>query len=161
DSGTEAAAPTVARAATPPGPLARGCALGAALAPAPARRPGAAAACATPARAGRGRRARSPQGDRRRDAAPAATGASREPLARRLDMGDYANLSLTVDIDLLQTGGGPPTLPTNLPTVLDPTAVVGGVLACLTSGDLGGAECRAVLRNVEQLLKLREECTKP
>ena len=100
----------------------------------------------------------------------------RDPqVARNLHMGDYTNLSVTLDINIdtgitLPTGlptlpTGIPTLPTNLPTtlptVIDPTVVIGDVLACLQSGSLTSPECQKVLALPEKLLKLREECAKP
>jgi phospholipid/cholesterol/gamma-HCH transport system substrate-binding protein len=97
----------------------------------------------------------------------------RDPqVARNLHMGDYTNLSITLDINLdtgitLPTGlpTGLPTLPTNLPTtlptVIDPTVVIGDVLACLQSGSLTSPECLKVLALPDKLLKLREECAKP
>ena len=97
----------------------------------------------------------------------------RDPqVARNLHMGDYTNLSVTLDINVetgitLPTGlpTGLPTLPTNLPTTLptlvDPTVVIGDVLACLQSGSLSSPECMKVLALPEKLLKLREECAKP
>jgi phospholipid/cholesterol/gamma-HCH transport system substrate-binding protein len=95
----------------------------------------------------------------------------RDPqVARNLHMGDYTNLSVTLDLDLggpaLPTGlpTGLPTLPTDLPTqlptILDPTVVLGDVLACLRSGSLTSTECRRVLESPQKLLKLREECAK-
>ena len=84
----------------------------------------------------------------------------RDPqVARNLHMGDYTNLSITLDVDVTG-GGGLPTLPTNLPTVLDPTLIVNDVLACLRSGSLASAECQKVLANIEKLTQLREECQK-
>ena len=76
----------------------------------------------------------------------------RDPqVARNLHMGDYTNLSVTLEIDLdtgvtLPTGlpTGLPTLPTNLPTtlptILDPTIILDNVLACLQSGDITSPE---------------------
>jgi phospholipid/cholesterol/gamma-HCH transport system substrate-binding protein len=96
----------------------------------------------------------------------------RDPqVARNLHMGDYTNLSVTLDINVetgitLPTGlpTGLPTLPTNLPTTLptlvDPTVIIGDVLACLQSGSLTSPECMKVLALPEKLLKLREECAK-
>ena len=59
----------------------------------------------------------------------------RDPqVARNLHMGDYTNLSITLDLDLTQS-----TLPTNptdvLPTELDPGQVLDNVLACIASGN--------------------------
>jgi phospholipid/cholesterol/gamma-HCH transport system substrate-binding protein len=96
----------------------------------------------------------------------------RDPqVARNLHMGDYTNLSVTLDLDLdtgvtLPTGlpTGVPTLPTSLPTtlptILEPTEVLDDVLACLQSGGLTSPECQQVLAAPEKLLRLREECAK-
>ena len=85
----------------------------------------------------------------------------RDPqVARNLHMGDYTNLSITLDVDIVGGASGTPTLPTNLPTVLDPTVVVNDVLACLQSGSLSSDACKKVLANVEKLVRLREECAK-
>ena len=84
----------------------------------------------------------------------------RDPqVARNLHMGDYTNLSITLDVDVTG-GGGLPTLPTNLPTVIDPTVIVNDVLACLQSGSLASPECQKVVANIEKLTQLREECQK-
>jgi phospholipid/cholesterol/gamma-HCH transport system substrate-binding protein len=84
----------------------------------------------------------------------------RDPqVARNLHMGDFTNLSVTLDIDV-RGGGGVPSLPTDLPSVIDPTVVVGDVLACLQSGSLASAACAEVLADLEKLTRLREECAK-
>ena len=86
----------------------------------------------------------------------------RDPqVARNLHMGDFTNLSITLDVDLTQSPVGLPSLPTNLPTVIDPTLIVNDVLACLQSGSLSSPECQKVLSNVQKLTQLREECQKP
>ncbi len=86
----------------------------------------------------------------------------RDPqVARNLHMGDYTNLSITLDVDVTGGGAGLPTLPTNLPTVIDPTVIVNDVLACLQSGSLSSPECKKVLANLQKLAQLREECQKP
>jgi phospholipid/cholesterol/gamma-HCH transport system substrate-binding protein len=103
----------------------------------------------------------------------------RDPqVARNLHMGDYTNLSVQLDLNIdanlptglptsLPTGlpTGLPTLPTDLPTslptVLDPTVILGDVLACLQSGSITSPECQKVLASPEKLLKLQEECAKP
>jgi phospholipid/cholesterol/gamma-HCH transport system substrate-binding protein len=85
----------------------------------------------------------------------------RDPqVARNLHMGDYTNLSITLDVDIAGGASATPSLPTNLPTVIDPTVVVGDVLACLQSGSLSSEACKRVLANVEKLLHLREECAR-
>lgn len=84
----------------------------------------------------------------------------RDPqVARNLHMGDYTNLSVQLEIDLTG-GGGPPTLPTNLPTEIDPTVVLDNVVACIESGSLGSAACQRVLASPEELLRLQRECAK-
>ncbi|MCD6640194.1 MAG: MCE family protein [Nocardioides sp.] len=83
----------------------------------------------------------------------------RDPqVARNLHMGDYTNLSITLDVDLKGGQGG---LPTNLPTEIDPTVVVDNVLRCLRSGSLGSDACKKVLATPGELLRLRETCQKP
>jgi phospholipid/cholesterol/gamma-HCH transport system substrate-binding protein len=83
----------------------------------------------------------------------------RDPqVARNLHMGDYTNLSVTLDIDLSQGTTGLPTLPTNLPTQVDPTVIVNNVLDCLASGDLTSPACQKVLATPTDLLKLQQEC---
>ncbi|MBD3944432.1 MCE family protein [Nocardioides ganghwensis] len=85
----------------------------------------------------------------------------RDPqVARNLHMGDYTNLSITLDVDVQGGLTSTPTLPTNLPTVIDPTVVVNDVLACLQSGSLTSEACAKVLANLEKLTRLREECAK-
>ena len=83
----------------------------------------------------------------------------RDPqVARNLHMGDYTNLSVTLEIDLSQGTTGLPTLPTNLPTQVDPTVIVNNVLDCLASSDLTSAACQKVLATPTDLLKLQQEC---
>ena len=84
----------------------------------------------------------------------------RDPqVARNLHMGDYTNLS--VELDLVIEESETPTLPTDLPTVIDPTIILNNVLKCIESGDLDSKACKKVLSNAESLAKLREECAKP
>jgi phospholipid/cholesterol/gamma-HCH transport system substrate-binding protein len=87
----------------------------------------------------------------------------RDPqVARNLHMGDYTNLSIQLEVDLsLGIDGVPTSLPTVLPTELDPTAVLGLVARCLASGDLQSKPCQKVLNDATLLLELREECAKP
>ena len=87
----------------------------------------------------------------------------RDPqVARNLHMGDFTNLSVELEVDLsLGVTGVPTGLPTLLPTELEPTAVVGAVLNCLSSADLTSKACQKVLGSVELLLQLKEECAKP
>lgn len=84
----------------------------------------------------------------------------RDPqVARNLHMGDYTNLSVTLEIDLTQ---GLPTSPTDiLPTELDPNVILQNVLDCIASGNLGSAACLKVLKNAEALAKLKEICQEP
>ena len=85
----------------------------------------------------------------------------RDPqVARNLHMGDYTNLSITLDIDIAGGASTSPSLPTNLPTVIDPTVVINDVLACLQSGSLTSEACKRVLANPQKLTQLREECAK-
>jgi phospholipid/cholesterol/gamma-HCH transport system substrate-binding protein len=85
----------------------------------------------------------------------------RDPqVARNLHMGDYTNLSIQLEVDL-SGGGGLPTLPTNLPTEIDPTVIVNNVLECIRSGSLSSEACQRVLATPSELLKLKEECEKP
>ena len=96
----------------------------------------------------------------------------RDPqVARNLHMGDYTNLSVTLDLNIdtgitLPTGipTGLPTLPTELPTtlptILDPTIILSNVLQCLQSGDITSAACQKVLATPEELAHLKEECAK-
>jgi phospholipid/cholesterol/gamma-HCH transport system substrate-binding protein len=83
----------------------------------------------------------------------------RDPqVARNLHMGDYTNLSIQMDVAVTD---GAPTLPTNLPTILDPGQVIDTVTRCLRSGDLTSRACRKLLNDAGGLAKLREECAKP
>jgi phospholipid/cholesterol/gamma-HCH transport system substrate-binding protein len=85
----------------------------------------------------------------------------RDPqVARNLHMGDYTNLSITLDVDVAGGASASPSLPTNLPTILDPTVVINDVLACIQSGSLTSDACKLVLANVQKLAQLREECAK-
>jgi phospholipid/cholesterol/gamma-HCH transport system substrate-binding protein len=85
----------------------------------------------------------------------------RDPqVARNLHMGDYTNLSVTLELDLSQGATGLPTLPTNLPSQIDPTVIVNNVLDCLTSGDLNSPACQKVLATPADLLTLQQECRK-
>ena len=84
----------------------------------------------------------------------------RDPqVARNLHMGDYTNLSITLDVDLTQ---GLPTDPTDvLPTQLNPGQLLQSVLDCIASGNLGSAACQQVLNTPAALLKLKEICQEP
>jgi phospholipid/cholesterol/gamma-HCH transport system substrate-binding protein len=85
----------------------------------------------------------------------------RDPqVARNLHMGDYTNLSITLDLDLSQQGL--PTNPTDvLPTELDPGQLVQAVLDCISSGSLTSAACQKVLNTPRALAKLKEICQEP
>ena len=86
----------------------------------------------------------------------------RDPqVARNLHMGDFTNLSITLDLELPTLPTTLPTLPTNLPSVINPTVIVDNVLACLRSGSLTSEACKRVLATPAELLRLREECQKP
>ena len=84
----------------------------------------------------------------------------RDPqVARNLHMGDYTNLSVTLDIDLTK---GLPNGPGDvLPTQLDPGALTQAVLDCIASGNLASAACQKVLNTPAALLKLKEICQEP
>lgn len=85
----------------------------------------------------------------------------RDPqVARNLHMGDFTNLSIQLEVDL-SGDGSLPTLPTNLPTEIDPTVIVNNVLACIQSGSLSSEACQRVLATPSELLQLKEECEKP
>jgi len=86
----------------------------------------------------------------------------RDPtVARNLHMGDYTNLSIKLDVNLQGEGAtGPPTLPTNLPTVINPTVILDDVLKCLQIGDPTSAACQRVLASPTKLLQLQQECQK-
>jgi phospholipid/cholesterol/gamma-HCH transport system substrate-binding protein len=81
----------------------------------------------------------------------------RDPqVARNLHMGDYTNLSIELDVSLTGGDDGPPTLPTNLPSELDPTVILDDVTKCLKSGDLTSKACQ----KLGDLAQLQEECRK-
>lgn len=86
----------------------------------------------------------------------------RDPqVARNLHMGDYTNLSIELDLDVTGQGDqGTPTLPTNLPSVIDPTVILDRVARCLQSGDPASKACQKVLANAEDLAQLQKECVK-
>jgi phospholipid/cholesterol/gamma-HCH transport system substrate-binding protein len=85
----------------------------------------------------------------------------RDPqVARNLHMGDYTNLSITLDVKLEGSGGGGTGIPTDPPTILDPVDTVDLVTRCLRSGDLDSKPCRKVRNRPEKLLNLQEECQK-
>jgi phospholipid/cholesterol/gamma-HCH transport system substrate-binding protein len=94
----------------------------------------------------------------------------RDPqVARNLQMGDYTNLSIKLDISLDQDGslpiptGLPTELPTGLPTNLptsEVTRILGDVTKCLQSGDITSNACKKVLGDPEELLRLIAQCKK-
>ena len=97
----------------------------------------------------------------------------RDPqVARNLQMGDYTNLSIKLDLSLDQNGSLPiptgiptalPSLPTGLPTDLptsEITKILGDVAECLHSGDITSKACRKVLGDPQELLRLLAKCKK-
>jgi len=88
----------------------------------------------------------------------------RDPqVARNLHMGDYTNLSVTLDLEVSGGGGGGGgggVIPTDPPDILDPVETISLVTRCLRSGGLDSKPCRKVLKRPRQLLNLREECQK-
>ena len=97
----------------------------------------------------------------------------RDPqVARNLQMGDYTNLSIKLDLSLDQDGSLPipsglptelPTLPTNLPTSLptsEITKILGDVAKCLQSGDITSKACTKVFGDPQELLRLIAKCKK-
>jgi phospholipid/cholesterol/gamma-HCH transport system substrate-binding protein len=97
----------------------------------------------------------------------------RDPqVARSLQMGDYTNLSIKLDISLDQDGSLPiptdlptglPSLPTGLPTDLptsEITKILGDVTKCLQSGDITSKACQKVLGDPQELLRLIAKCKK-
>jgi phospholipid/cholesterol/gamma-HCH transport system substrate-binding protein len=97
----------------------------------------------------------------------------RDPqVARNLQMGDYTNLSIKLDISLDQDGSLPiptglptglPTLPTDLPTDLptsEVTKILGDVAKCLRSGDITSKACAKVLGDPQELVRLIAKCKK-
>jgi phospholipid/cholesterol/gamma-HCH transport system substrate-binding protein len=94
----------------------------------------------------------------------------RDPqVARNLQMGDYTNLDVTLDLSLDDQGSLPslptglptslPTLPTSLPTS-EITKILGDVAQCLRSGDIASTACRKVLGDPHELLRLVARCKK-
>jgi phospholipid/cholesterol/gamma-HCH transport system substrate-binding protein len=98
----------------------------------------------------------------------------RDPqVARNLQMGDYTNLSVKLDLSLDGLGSLPslptglpttlPTLPTTLPTSLptsEITKILGDVAQCLQSGDITSKACQKVLSDPEELARLITKCQK-
>ena len=81
----------------------------------------------------------------------------RDPqVARNLHMGDFTNLSVTVDVDASGDGGEDPL--EELPDEINPTVILDRVARCLQSGDPDSRACRQVLRTPEDLLELRDRC---
>jgi phospholipid/cholesterol/gamma-HCH transport system substrate-binding protein len=97
----------------------------------------------------------------------------RDPqVARNLQMGDYTNLDIKLDL-ALDDQGSLPSLPTGLPTALptlpslptslptsEITKILGDVAACLQSGDISSKACQKVLGDPEELLRLITRCQK-
>ena len=98
----------------------------------------------------------------------------RDPqVARNLQMGDYTNLDINLDLSLDDQGSLPlptglpsqlptlPTLPTRLPTSLptsEVTKILGDIGQCLASGDLTSKACRTVLGHPVELAQLIATC---
>jgi phospholipid/cholesterol/gamma-HCH transport system substrate-binding protein len=93
----------------------------------------------------------------------------RDPqVARNLQMGDYTNLDVKLDVSLDGLGSLPslpttvpslPSLPTSLPTS-EITRILGDVAACLQSGDIHSKACQRVLADPEELARLITKCQK-
>jgi phospholipid/cholesterol/gamma-HCH transport system substrate-binding protein len=84
----------------------------------------------------------------------------RDPqVARNLHMGDFTNLSITMDIEL--EGGEAPAPVDDLPEELDPVVIVDNVTKCLQSGDLDSRACKRVLASPQNLAELKERCQRP
>ena len=85
----------------------------------------------------------------------------RDPqVARNLHMGDYTNLSVQLDITVNGGGSDSPTLPTDLPSEIDPTVILDDVLKCIQSGDLSSKACQKVAKDPQKLLELQKKCKK-
>ena len=98
----------------------------------------------------------------------------RDPqVARNLQMGDYTNLDIKLDLSLDSQGSLPvpsglpslptqlPTLPTQLPTSLptsEITQILGDIGKCLKSGDITSKACQKVLADPQELLRLVAKC---
>ncbi len=78
--------------------------------------------------------------------------------ANDIVQGDYADTTMTVDLDLanLLRGIGLPNI--ELP---DPGEVLDAVARCLRSGSLTSAACAKVLQSADLLADLRRQCRKP
>jgi phospholipid/cholesterol/gamma-HCH transport system substrate-binding protein len=94
----------------------------------------------------------------------------RDPqVARNLQMGDYTNLDIKLDLSL-DGLGSLPSLPTGLPTALptlppalptsEITKILGDVAACLRSGDITSKACKRVLADPQKLVRLIARCQK-
>jgi phospholipid/cholesterol/gamma-HCH transport system substrate-binding protein len=82
----------------------------------------------------------------------------RDPqVARNLHMGDYVNLSIDLQVDV----GGPLTASSQVPSAINPTAVVGNLTKCLASLSLQSASCKALLASGFTLVNILNECRKP
>ncbi|MFT4262426.1 MAG: MCE family protein [Nocardioides sp.] len=82
----------------------------------------------------------------------------RDPtVAKNLHMGDYVNLSITLQVDasdLLDASSA-------VPSVLNPTNVVSNLTKCLTSGDLSSQACKDLLAAGTTVLDIINACKKP
>jgi phospholipid/cholesterol/gamma-HCH transport system substrate-binding protein len=95
----------------------------------------------------------------------------RDPqVARNLQMGDYTNLDVKLDVSLDRQGSLPkpgaptslpslPSLPVSLPTS-EVTKVVGHLARCLRSRHLTSRACRRVLGDPQELARLIAQCKK-
>ncbi|WP_300682234.1 MCE family protein [Nocardioides sp.] len=83
----------------------------------------------------------------------------RDPqVARNIHMGDYVNLSIDLEIDASK----PLVDLTNpVPSAINPTAVVGNLLTCLTSGSLSSKACKDLIASGTTLVNILNECKKP
>lgn len=82
----------------------------------------------------------------------------RDPeMAKSLHMGDFVNLSIKLDVRLLDNSGTG-LLPPLLPSEIDPTEIVNDVLTCLSASSLSAAACQRVLAVPGNLLQLLSLC---
>ena len=82
----------------------------------------------------------------------------RDPqVARNLHMGDYVNLSIDLQIDV----AGPLTASSQVPSAINPTAVVSNLTKCLASLSLQSPSCQALLASGYTLANILTECRKP
>lgn len=84
-------------------------------------------------------------------------------VARNLQMGDYTNLSVQLDISLQgqQPSGPSNPLTSILPPLPNPTQLISDLVKCLQSRDITSKACRKILNDPGGLKKLQKECQKP